>query len=176
MTWFIESPWPALALGFSLQVILAMALARTGRAAIIPVMVLALAATVGLLALERVVVTEREEVEDALDAVADALESNDVPAVLAAFSPDCPRLGEVKSALARFTVREAHVGGDLEVRINRLTNPPSAATYFTGRIDGRDARGEFPYEHMIRKFKVTLHRRGGKWLIADYSDADSRAR
>ena len=42
------------------------------------------------------------------------------------------------------------------------------------RIDGKDARGEFPYEHMIRKFKVTLERRGNKWLIADYSDADSR--
>ncbi len=176
MTWFIESPWPSLALGISLEIILAIVLVRTGRSWIVAAMVVALAATAALLAVERYVVTEREEVEDALAAVADALESNDVPAVLAAFSPDCPRLGEVKSALSRFTVREARVGGDLEVRINRLTSPPSAATYFTGRIDGKDARGEFPYEHMIRKFKVTLHKRGGKWLIADYSDADSRAR
>jgi hypothetical protein len=176
MTWFIESPWPSLAIGFALEVILAIALVRTGRTAIIAAMVVVLAATIGLLALERVVVTEREEVEDTLDAVAAALESNDVPAVLAAFSPNCPRLGEVKSALSRFTVREARIGGDLEVRINRLTSPPSAATYFTGRIDGKDSRGEFPYEHMIRKFKVTLERRGDKWLIADYSDADSRAR
>lgn len=176
MTWFIESPWPSLALGFSLEVILAIALVRTARAAIIAAMVVVLAVTGGLLALERIVVTEREEVENALGAVADALESNDVSTVLAAFSPDCPRLGEVKSALSRFTVREAHIGGDLEVRINRLTSPPSAATYFTGQVDGRDARGEFPYEHMIRKFKVTLHKRGGKWLIADYSDAGPRTR
>jgi hypothetical protein len=93
MTWFIESPWPALALGISLEIILAIALVRTGRAWIVAAMVAALAATVGLLAVERFVVTEREEVEDALDAVAHALESNDMPTVLAAFSPNCPRLG-----------------------------------------------------------------------------------
>ena len=172
MTSFVESPWPSLVLGIGLEVVLAIALVRTGRAAIIAAMVVVLALTVGMIVLERVVVTEFEEVEVALDAVARALESGDVETVLASFSSKCPRLGEVESALSRFTVREAHIGGDLEVRINRLTHPPSATTYFTGRVEGKDKRAVVPYEHMIRKFKVTLHKQGNRWLIADYNDAD----
>lgn len=176
MTWFVESPWPSVALGIVLEIMFAILLFRTGRAALFAPMAVVLALTLAMLAIERAVVTEIEEVEDALDAVAGALEANDVEAVLAAFSPRCPRLGEVRSALARFTVSDARVGGDLEVRLNRLTSPPSATTYFTGRVAGKDKRGAVPYENMIRKFKVTFHRDGGRWLIADYSDADFRDR
>jgi hypothetical protein len=176
MTWFVESPWPSLMLGFGLEVVLAIALVRTGRAILIAAMVALLALTASLLVIERMVVTEFEAVEDSLDAVARALESGDVPAVMTSFTPTCPRRGEVEAALSRFTIREAHVGGDLEVRINRLTLPPSATAYFTGRVEGKDKRGVVPYEHMIRKFKVTLHKQGDRWLIADYSDADFRDR
>lgn len=176
MALFVESPWPSLMLGVVVEALLAIALVRTGRAAIVAPMLFVLAVTTGLVILERTIVTESEEVEDALDAVASALEANDLPAVLAAFSPDCTRLGEVRSALSRFTVVRAHVGGDLEVRPNRLTLPPSATAYFTGRVEGKDKRGAVPYEHMIRKFKVRLERHGQKWLIADYSDADFRER
>jgi hypothetical protein len=172
MTWFVESPWPSLALGIALEVALVIALLRTGRAILIAAMVAVLALTTGSIVLERAIVTPYEEVEDALDTVARALESNDTQAVLAAFSANCPRLAEVSTALARFEVREAHVGGDLEVRLNRLTHPPSATTYFTGRVQGKDKRGVVPYEHMIRKFKVTLHREGDRGLIADYSETD----
>ncbi len=176
MALFVESPWPSLMLGMVLEALLAIALVRTGRGAIVVAMFVVLALTTGMVILERTIVTETEAIEDALGAVAGDLEANDVPAVLAAFSPDCPRLGEVRSALSRFTVARAHVGGDLEIRPNRLTIPPSATAYFTGRVEGQDKRGVVPYEHMFRKFKVRLERRGEKWLIADYSDADFRER
>jgi hypothetical protein len=163
-------------LGIVFEAVLAIALVRTQRVAIVAGMLIVLALTTGLVILERTIVTENEEIEDALDAVASALQANDVPAVLAAFSPDCPRLSDVRSALSRFDVEKAHVGGDLEVRLNRLTLPPSATAYFTGHVVGKDKRGLVPYEHMIRKFKVRLQRHGEKWLIADYSEADPRER
>jgi hypothetical protein len=174
MSMFVESPWPSLVLGVVLQLILAVILVRTGRATVIAWMVGVLAITAGLLVVERIVVTETEEVEDALDSVARALVANDTPAVLALFSPTSTRRGEVQSVLSRVTIREAKIGGDLEIRLNRLTSPPSATTYFTGRIDAKDTRGTIPYEHVIRKFKVTLHREGGRWLLFDYADADVR--
>ncbi len=176
MTWFVESPWPSLMLGVVLEVILAIALVRTARGAIVGLMIVVFALTVGMVIVERVVVTETEEVEDALDHVAAALVANDSQAVLACFSPHCPRLAELRSILSRVTVRVAKIGGDLEVRLNHLTQPPSATCYFTGRVEAKDSRGEIPYEHLVRKFKVTLRKEGGRWLIADYSEAELRGR
>ena len=176
MTWFVESPWPSLMLGIGLEIILAIVLVRTGRGdshrgdgrgARVD----------GGLGCYRADGGHRVRSGRRLARRRGrALESDDVPAVMASFSPTCPRRGEVESALSRFTIREAHVGGDLEVRFNRLTLPPSATAYFTGRVEGKDKRGVVPYEHMIRKFKVTLHKQGDRWLIADYSDADFRDR
>ncbi len=169
MTWLVESPWPAITIGVVLEIALAIALVRTGRGVLLVAMGLVLLATIGALALEWVVVTETEEVADALGAVEVALEANDPPRVLALFSRSSPRRAEVESALGRFLVRDVRIGGDLELVINHLTSPPSAQAYFTGRIEAHDTRREIPYENMLRKFKVTLRREGDRWLIYDYA-------
>jgi hypothetical protein len=169
MTWLVESPWPAVTLGVVLEVALAIVLLRTGRAAVLVAMAIVLVVTIGMLIVELAIVTEVEAIEDALEAASVALEANNPPQVLALFSPRSPRRGEVESALARFTVREANVGGDLEIRTNQLTQPPSANAYFTGRIEGRDNQGELLYENLVRKFKVTLHHDGDRWLLYDFA-------
>jgi hypothetical protein len=172
MTWLLESPWPAITLGLFLEVGLAIALVRSGRGVILVAMAFVLVLTAGMLVLEWAVVTEIEQVENALARVAATLEANDPPAVLRLMSPKSPRRGEVESILSRVVILEAHVGGDLEVRTNRLTNPPSATAYFTGRFRARDRRGEIPYEQVVLKFKITLHHRGQSWLIYDYAVAE----
>jgi hypothetical protein len=174
VTWLVESPWPVLMLGVCIEIVLAIVLVRTGRTVVLAAMVGVLVLTAGMLLVERVVVTRTEEVEDTLAAIGTALEANDLPAVMASIATDCPRRGEIQATLPRFVIREARVGGDLEVRFNPLLSPPTAVTYFTGRIAARDKRGEVPYEHMIRKFKVTLRKEGDRWLVADYADTDVR--
>ena len=174
MTWFIESPWPSVALGVGLELILAIALVRSGRGIIIAAMVGVLALTAGLVVLERVVVTETEQVEDTLDEIATALTTNEPSTVLALFSDKSPRRAEVQSTLSRVRVSEAKVLGDLEVRLNQLTNPPSANAYFTGRVRLKGNRETIPYEVVIRKFKVTLHKEGDRYRIFNYEDDDPR--
>jgi hypothetical protein len=174
MTWFVESPWPSLILGIGLEVILAIYLVRSGRAIVIAAMVGVLALTAGLVLLERIVVTESELVEDTLAEVARALAANDSSAVLATFSSNSPRRAEVQSAMSRVTINEARIGNDLEVRLNPLTAPPSASAYFTGHIQARGTRETIPYEHVVRKFKVTLHKESDRYRIFDYEDSDPR--
>lgn len=176
MTWLVESPWPSLTLGAAAVFVLTVLLVQTGRAIYLGAIGAAAALTLGMLLIERMVVTQTEEVEDALAGIAAALEANDVDAVMASIAPDCPRRGEISSTLPRFAIREAHVGGDLEVRFNQLASPPAATTYFTGRIVASDRRGEVPYEQLIRRFKVSLRKQGGRWLVANYSDSDPRDR
>ena len=171
MTIFVESPWPATMLCIVLQVILAVIFMRTGRAIVLAGMAVVLAITAGMIILERTIVTDTEQVEDTLHGIAEDLEAGDVEAVLASFTPDCPKLDQLRSTLNRVTIRSASIGADLEVRISQLTSPPSATAFFTGRIDGRDNSGTVPYERFARKFKVKLERRDGHWLITDYEEA-----
>ncbi len=174
MTWLVESPWPSLMFGIGLEIILAIALVRTGRGLILAAMVLVLALLAGMLVIERLVVTETEAVENSLDAVASSLAANDKEAVLAAFSPLSPRRAEVQSALSKVRINSARVAGDLEIRFNDLTNPPSATAYFTGIVDAKDRTGQIPYEHMMRRFRVVMHKQADRWLIDDYSEAEKR--
>jgi len=174
MIWFVESPWPSVLLGIGLEAILAIYLVRSGRAIAIAAMVGVLALVAGLVVLERIVVTETEQVEDTLDEVAQALVANDSSAVLALFSNRSPRRAEVRSAMSRVTISEARVGNDLEVRLNQLTVPPSASAYFTGHFQLKGARETIPYEHLLRKFKVTLHKETDRYRIFDFEDTDPR--
>jgi hypothetical protein len=172
MTMFIESPWPAAMICIVLEVILAVVFMRTGRALVLVAMAVVLAVTAGMIFLEQAIVTDTEEVEDTLHGIAEDLEANDVEAVLASFAPTCPERACVRSALQGVTVHSASVSADLEVRVNKLTNPPSATTYFTGRINARENRGTtIPYENFFRKFKVRFERHGERWLIVEVQDA-----
>ena len=172
MTSFVESPWPSVMLGLALEAVLVIVLVQIRRPVVIALMAGVLAVTVGMLVVERMVVTENEEVEDMLDGLASALVTNDSPSIMAMLTDDSPRRNEVQSILSRVTIRDARVGGDLEIRLNKLTIPPSATTYFTGRVDAKDNRGTIPYEHLIRRFKVTLHKQNGHWRLFDYSEQD----
>ncbi|MBI3836598.1 MAG: hypothetical protein HY288_01515 [Planctomycetia bacterium] len=174
MTWFVESPWPSVMLGIGLEAILAIFLVRSGRAVVIAAMVGVLALTAGLVVLERIIVTQTEQVENTLDEIAGALESNDANAVLALFSSHSLRRAEVQSAMSRVRIGEAKIGGDLEIRLNQLTSPPSANAYFTGRVQVKRTRETIPYEHVVRKFKVTLRQEGNRYRVFDYEDADPR--
>lgn len=170
MTIFVESPWPATLLCITLEVILAVVFVRTGRWLVLAAMGLVMAVTAVALVIERTTVTDTEQVEDTLHGIAEDLAANDVERVLASLTPDCPQRGQLRSVLKRVTIRSASVAGDLEVRISRLSSPPSATAFFTGRVDGKDNTGTIPYERYVRKFKVKLERHDGQWLISDYEE------
>src|SRR3954447_23956551 len=176
MTYLVENPWPGLVLAALIELALGILLVRAGRAWVIAAMAGVLIAAVALVIIERLVVTDKEEIENSLETVASALEAHDVPRVLATLAPEFPRRAEVERVLARFEVSQARVGSDLEVRFNPLTNPPSATAYFTGHLEGKDLRGQLPYEHLIRKFKIVFRRDGDRWVIADYSNDDVTVR
>ncbi len=147
MTVLVESPWPATIVALVLLIVFGTIFVRTGRPIVLVAMALVVVALAGMVALEQVVVTDREEVEDTLHGIADDLEANDVPAVMASFAPHAPRRSEAQRVLEDVTIRSASIGRDLEVRINKLTSPPTATVFFTGHINvnARESAGRrFP--------------------------------
>jgi hypothetical protein len=175
MSVFVESPWPATMLAMVLLVVCGTIFMRTGRASVLVLMAVAVAILAGGVMLERMIVTDREQVEDTVHAIALDLVANDIPAVMSHFAPSAPRQAEARRVLEDVKVYSASVGNDLEIRINELTTPATATAYFTGRINAKAKRGQtIPYENFFRKFKVTFERHNRRWLIANYEDADPR--
>src|SRR5690606_896213 len=87
MNWLWEEPWTIGLLGFGAAALLA-AVYRVVRARwLFTGAAVVLVATIGLLILERAVVTDREQVAQTLHQIAENLKRNDVSAVLAAIDP-----------------------------------------------------------------------------------------
>jgi hypothetical protein len=129
-----------------------------------------------LLAVEWLVVTDREHVSNTLEDVADALETNDLDLVMGFIAPEATRLrSDAQTYLPNIVIRDANIGGDLEVTVNRLTNPPTARATFTGRLTGA-SRGpdRWPHENFVRKFTLKLRQEEDRWLLTDYELGDLR--
>jgi hypothetical protein len=164
----LESPWPWLLLGIAAEAVLAVALVRTQRGHLLWAMLgVAIFVLLGLV-VERLVVTEREKVEMTLDAGVAAARANDLNRLLACISPKATKARTYAGwVLGRAQVEEAYIR-NLEIKINRLTSPPTAIAEFDAFGRGRDRKNEFPYQGFARRVKVELRREGGRWLVSDF--------
>lgn len=171
MSWLFEDPTTVIVAGVLIEVLLVVALKNTGQRAILWAMggVLLL---VGLAVLvERLVVTDREEISDTLDGAIAALEANDIDRVLSHIDPQATGMrASVRMALANAHITDARVY-DLEVKVNRRAEPPVAQANFTGRVKG-NYRGETGAGEgmLLRKFTVDFRRQDDRWLMTAYQD------
>lgn len=171
MSWLFEDPTTLIVAGVLIEALLAVALYNTGRGALVAAMAGVLV-VVGLgVLIERIVVTDQEQVADTLAAVAKGVEANDVEGVLAFIDPASTGMrASVRMALASARVSEVRIY-DLVVEVNERSNPPTAGAEFTGRVKG-SYRGESGGGEgmLLRKFTVNFRRQGDRWLMTDYED------
>jgi hypothetical protein len=168
MSWLVESPWPALVVGVVVEAMLAIALVRTGLMKIVGAMVAVLIVTLLLVVLERVVVTEYEEVEAALDAASAAIEANDLDRVVSFIAPQQPQLKQyAERAMRQFAFSEVRVGNDLKVQVNPLTSPRSAKAQFSVKVAGKARKSGLVGTQLV-PVELTLHKIDGRWYVTEY--------
>lgn len=172
-----ESPWPAIWFGVLAEALLGVAFFNTRRVALIWAMAGVLVVTGLLLVTEWAVVTDVESVEYTLEAVARALESNDIEQVLAHVAPEAgPLRAAIRTYVPSIEISDANVGGDLKVTVNHFTQPATARAEFTGRISGKarnPSRG-IPYDNFFQRFAIKFRQEGDHWLLADYELLEMR--
>jgi hypothetical protein len=157
--------------------VLAIALFRTQRGAILAAMAgVALLVLAGLL-IERGTVTDTKLVRQTLDAAAAGLATNDAKQVLPCIvpGPDGNRARDLIGwALARAEFIELSVR-NLEVKFNYQTSPPTADTTFTVWVVGKDHSGTLAGE-ISRPVAMTvqLRKESGRWLICGEPTHDVR--
>ena len=173
MTIFLESPWPAILMGIVAEAILAAVLVTTRRAVVLWAMGAVLTVALMGVALELLVVTEREQVEASLDGIVAALKANDLDRLLRDYiAPDAYRTrGRASWALGRVEIQHAHYH-DLSITINDLTTPPTADVEFFGVVHYRDRLGEIPREYYSAHFVAEFELRDGRWMVTDHVEYD----
>ncbi|MEN6452339.1 MAG: hypothetical protein ABFC96_17750 [Thermoguttaceae bacterium] len=169
MTVFIESPWPWLLIGIIAETVLAILLSQTRRGVFLWAM-LGVAAFVGAgLIVERLVVTDREGVEQTLDAAVAAAEANDINRLLPCISPSAESVrNQARMLLARVDVKSVWVR-HLEIKIKRLTSPKTAEARFVATGQGNDRKGEAAYATYSAPVTMKFRLEGGRWLVIGYS-------
>ena len=131
---FLESPWPAIVLGIFGEAVLAVMLVRTGRGVLLWAMIGVLALALLGVGVERLVVTDNKLITAVLYDTAAALEANDLNRVLAHVAADADKTrADARSALSEAEITELKIRY-LEIKINRLTSPPSAGPPSTSSL------------------------------------------
>lgn len=126
--------------------------------------------SLALVLVERYVVTDRERIEETLFGAAEALEADDIEAVLDYLSPTAePLRSEVRSRMRSLKIEEATVA-DLRIEFSPLELPPRALARFLGVLKFEPS--EVPYDRLLRRVTVKLVKQGDRWLVESYELQD----
>lgn len=174
---FLESPWPILIVGLIFEMVLAIALFRTGRGTVLGAMAgVALLVLLGVL-IANWTITDTKLIRQTLEAAAAGLQANNATQVNACIVPDTDGNAareKVRWALSRAEFMELSIR-NLEVKFNHHTSPPTAETTFTIFVRGKDRSGTFPGDisHPVAMV-VKLRKELGHWLVFDNPQHDVR--
>ena len=163
MTWFTENPTPPVVLGTIIAAVFAVVLAKTGKREALYGIVVTAAATIGIVVMNILIVTPREEVTAALDEMRVLVEVGDRPELLKRIDPSAVTLrNNINLELAYLTVSSAKIS-DLEVIV--APSNVAAKAKFRGVVDFKDTAGRLPTTHFPLKFEVDLQKVDGVWIV-----------
>jgi iron uptake system EfeUOB component EfeO/EfeM len=134
------------------------------------------ALTMTLAAVSHLVQTPREQLVEAIEAVADAVRANDIDRAISFVHPNAKPIEQrARTEMSSYTFLEAKVTSIRSVDINQNSKPATATTEFVARIKVRgDQRIYGMQGTAIRLLKVYWLRSGDRWLVNDYEHFDVR--
>lgn len=117
--------------------------------------------------------TDREKLIRTINAVAEAVESNDLERVLRHVSPNATQgLRRARQELPQYTFREARMTRLKSILVNRNSTPPTAIAEFSVIVDvGAGGSGT----RIPRFVKAYFIEDAGRWLVRDYEHFEAGA-
>ncbi len=170
MTWLFENPVPAIIIGGLTAAILGGGWLQTGRKWLLYAMIMMIVLTFAAVILERVVITDREQITATLHEIAAAVERNDVDTALGYVYSGSPEVRSYAAAeLARYEFTEVDIKRNLEIEVFPKANPPRAVAEFnvTVRLSVRDTL--YTNNRIPRWVQVTFYQEAdGTWRVGGY--------
>lgn len=168
ITWFTENPTPLLVTGGMMLMLLLVFFLKSGRFVLFWPMG-AVAVFMGITVLvDRLVVTDRERVQNAIYDAAAAGEKNNLEGVLAIISPSAARVREeARRWIGQAKLEEVTIG-NLQVTLDRTKQPQTAVAEFWVRAQGEARTGTTIYHNYVGRLRVEFQQEGERWLVTDY--------
>lgn len=175
MSWLLERPVTIVAFGVVAVAVLVAALVQTGRRSFLHGAVAAVALTAGMLILERLVVTDVEQITAMLHELADDLARNDHPAILDHISVTAPELRQqAQKILQQVVIDSASIKRNLKVAVPPNRSTPVATASFNAVIVASDRHGVVTDQPYPRFFILDLRKENGRWRVTRYEHHDPR--
>jgi hypothetical protein len=173
MYWLFEDPTLIISVGILGEVILAIILVKSGRAAtLLPMAGLLIVTLLGVV-IEQMVVTDAERVTDSIEEARQAVAANNVPELLKHIAPDALELrSQITQVLPKLKVEEVKVK-NINVTVNSKADPATARAEFIGNITVTGMN--MTHMKVVRLFIVKLRRDGEQWVMTDAEHRDFRA-
>ncbi|MFN0019779.1 MAG: hypothetical protein ACKVP0_16100 [Pirellulaceae bacterium] len=175
MNWLFDRPVSIAIMGLMLCIPIAIGWVMSGRKEMLYALAVAFALFVGLLIMERVVVTDREALEATVVQIARDVQANDHQAVQRHIYSGSPQLKQkVQAELPNYKFIECRITSQPEIEVNAKDEPRSAKVSFLAA-----AAGDFKYEGMTASAskEAPIRRRiilkmkkeaDGRWAVDDY--------
>lgn len=166
MNELMEQPFWIIAVGIITVLILGSGLLKTGQSSLLYALIVAVLAFGGLLATERLVETDREQIQKMIRQVARHVEREEIDAVLEWIhsKAEATRAG-AQSVIPRYEFAVARVTKFRELKVN---SPTTATAEFTVRLEGRTAGGSEPNTPAILIVVVDLKKEGELWKVFSF--------
>jgi len=168
VTWLLENPVGIWAGGAVLATLAGLVFFARRTLTSLLVLAAVVLGTLGLVLLERSVVTEREEIEAALESLFVAIEAGDLPGVLAHIDPASSGvLAEAKTLLPMLRVKDMGVSS-IVAKIDTNSDPPTAPSEMRIKVDGihiRSGQRLFYFDKVL----VQWTKKEGRWLVSGYT-------
>lgn len=175
MNWIVEQPIVILFVGaFLFAAAGAIWVQTRDRRALVAVGGVVVVTALWLL-LERLVVTEVEQVKQTIRSIANELENNNVDGVVNYISPENASLREeVRRTLSLVTVQKVSLKRNLTATITRRSAFTSAEARFNAVATIEDRSGLMGTQVVPRFLVVRLRKEDGQWRVRSYEIFDPR--
>lgn len=169
MTLLFENPLPIAVVGGLLATLALVVFLARRTGASLAALVGVVAVTLLLVLVERLVVTDREQVENALDGMLAAIQANDVPATIEFIDPAAAKIRTDAQALMPQIKVEVANAGSVEVTVDDAAEPPTAMSRFRAFLHGTHGASGALVGYINQQVDLHWVKRGDRWLIDDYT-------
>jgi hypothetical protein len=169
VTTLFENPLPILVVGglFATFAVIVYLARRSG--ASLAALVAVVALTAAMLVVERVVVTQREQVEAALEKMLHAIEENNLAGALAGVDPAATAIRRDIEALMPMLKVEAANSAAEQITLDESAQPPTATSQFQAYLRGLHQSSGLPVAYLNQRVDLHWVKSGDQWLLDKYT-------
>lgn len=167
-TRLLEDPWPAAVCGLLVMATCAAGWFVSGTRAWLAGVAIAAGIMLGLIIIERLVVTDREELEPLFLQAAADLAAGDAPAVLAFVDPAQMVLrNRIRQELQRARITDLRITR-LRIEVDTNQTPKTATAEVEASVGIKDRSGALPFDQILPRATVKLHKPADTWFITSF--------